>query len=158
MENSCVSFEPLLDLFSFIYFISFLYHLSSNHKFGYVQYNYDGSRLLFSSEKCEAVYDLGTNKKLDGPDKISLSQSSTISSRLAGKEDELVVSSRDRTLFVWKLPTGGQGQRNAESPLLQLDGHQSDVLEYSFNKNIGVLTSSDEYGVIKLWVPNEGSQ
>ena len=130
---------------------------TNNEAYGHVQLSYDGRRLLCASEQSVTVYDLLPNKKLDGTDKVSLSQSSTLACRFAGKEDELIVSAKDKSLFVWQLPTGGQGHRSVDSPLLQLDGHQGDVSSCSFNKNIGVLASSDENGVVKVWVPNEGN-
>jgi len=67
--------------------------------------------VLCSSEECEAVYDLGTNKKLDGADKILLPLSwSTLISRFAGKEGELLVSAEDKDLFIWQLPSVGRGE------------------------------------------------
>ena len=58
------------------------------------------------------------NKKLDRTDRVSLSQSpTTILSRFAGKDDELVVSSKDRSLFVWQLPSVDHKDTEVSSPL-----------------------------------------
>lgn len=123
-----------------------------------VRYSDDGSRLLCSSQECDAVYDLLPNKKLDASDKVSLNnQSAKVYSRFVGKEDEFVVSSTDNTILIWLLPpTGGRGQRTVKSPLLELKGHQSDVSSYSFNRSTGMLASGSQDGIIWLWVPNEG--
>ena len=97
----------------------------------------------------------------DQADGVSLSRSPSPHYHcycFAGKEDELVVSAKDRTLFVWQLPSaGGRGQRTVDSPLLELSRHQNKIGAFCFNKNIGALASSDKNGVIKLWVPNEGN-
>jgi WD40 repeat protein len=117
-----------------------------------VRYSDDGSRLLCSSQECDAVYDLLPNKKLDASDKVSLNnQSAKVYSLFVGKEDEFVVSSTDNTILIWLLPpTGGRGQRTVKSPLLELKGHQSDVSSYSFNRSTGILASGSQDGIIKL--------
>ena len=146
--------------FSFIsvYVFSFLQHLATDETHGHVQWSYDGRRLLCSPMQSIEVYDLFPNKKLDRTDRVSFAQSpTTILSRFARKEYEFVVSSKDRSLFVWQLPSVGQGHWTVESPLLELAGHQSDVSNCSFNKSFGFLASCDKSGVVKLWVPNEGN-
>ena len=146
-------------IFFYFFFFSFLYHLSSDQRACNVRHCFDGSRLLCSSEECEAVYDLGTNKKLKGADRVSLPlPSSTLISRFAGKEGELLVSAEGNDLFIWQLPPSvGRGERIFDSPLLVLSGHQNPIMSFCFSKNIGVLASGDCNGAIKLWVPNEGN-
>ena len=123
-------------------------------------HNYDASRLLCTSNKCDiTVHDLLPNKKLDGSDMISLGQgyNTTNYPRFAGKEDELIVYSKENQLFIWQLPSpGGRGHRTIDSPLLKLEGHQHTITTSPcFNKSIGTLASGDANGVIKLWVPKE---
>ena len=149
--------QEILRSLSFLIYFCFCMQFSAASSYGHVRYSYDASRLLGTSDLSVAVNDLFPNKKMDETDKVSLSLSSSLICCFAGKEDELVVSSKDKSVFVWQLPSVGQGHRTIESPLLQLDGHQSKVSSFSYNKNIGVLVSSDKNGVGKLWVPNESN-
>ena len=165
LDKNAVSFSVLssrirnvTEICQLIYYFecSFLHHLSTAAG-GVVTnalYSYDARRLLCSGSI--AVYDLGHGKQLDGTHKVSLSQSKGLTETIcfAGKEDEFLVSTRGKQLFIWQLPSG-QGQRTVDSPLLELDGPQRNVLSLAFNKNIGVLASGSKDGTIKLWVPNE---
>ena len=126
------------------------------------QYNYGASRLLLSSGKAViTVHDLLPNKKLDRSDKISFGQGYKPTSYpcFAGKEDELIFYSSNNQLLGWQLPsTAGRSHLTVDSPLLQLDGHQNQIIDsLCFNKNIEALASGDNDGIIKLWVPNETS-
>ena len=133
--------------------------MPTNDRVTEARYNYDGSRLSCSSSKSINVYDLlPGSKEWDGSDKVSFPLFPEITyGRFAGKEDELIVYSKENQLFIWQLPSpGGRGHRTIDSPLLKLEGHQHTITAYlCFNKNIGVLASGDINGIIKLWVPNE---
>ena len=96
------------------------------------RYNNDASRLLCTSiNSVITVHDLLPNKKFDGIDKVSFGQDYTPTSypRFAGKEDELIVTTKENQLLVWQLPSpGGRGHRTAHSLLLELDGHQNLII------------------------------
>jgi len=75
----------------------------------------------------------------------------------AGKEDELLVYSKENQVLIWQLPSpGGRGHRTVDSPFLELDGHQDRIVaSLCFHKNIEALASGDANEVIKLWVSKE---
>ena len=74
-----------------------------------VKFNYDGTRLLCSeSEYSVAIYDIATQKRLDGTEKILYNPlfkgvGFKVRSCLAGKNDEFVVGGT-HPLHIWKLP------------------------------------------------------